>query len=159
MKRKKVVLFIHGLGGDSKKTWGKFPELIEKDKELDEKFGIEYYSFPTSLFRFPFQKKSPTIQHLAEGLRTQIEHSLSDYQEIALVCHSLGGLIAKKYLIEEVKSQNNLRISKLFLFAVPNNGANLATIAGHIAFKHRQLKQVCKDSDFIAVMIGWHQIS
>jgi hypothetical protein len=61
-RMKKLILFIHGLGGDSRKTWGKFPVLIEKDNDLSKNYYIGYYSFPTSLFRLPFQKKYPKIQ-------------------------------------------------------------------------------------------------
>jgi hypothetical protein len=35
------------------------------------------------------------------------------------------------------------------LFATPNNGTQLASIANLIAYKHNQLKQLCKNSDFI----------
>ena len=148
-RMKKLILFIHGLGGDSRKTWGKFPVLIEKDNDLSKNYYVGYYSFPTSLFRLPFQKKYPKIQQLAEGLKTQIENKFNEYQEIALVCHSLGGLIGRKYILEEIKSGNELKISKLLLFATPNNGAQLASIANLIAYKHNQLKQLCKNSDFI----------
>jgi hypothetical protein len=44
-----LLLFIHGLGGNPKKTWGNFPALIKSDKELQDKVEIGFYHYPTSL--------------------------------------------------------------------------------------------------------------
>jgi len=86
---------------------------------------------------------APRIRDLAEGLRSQIEVRYPDYKSIILVCHSLGGLVARKYLVEEVKRGKELRIDKLLLFAVPNNGAGLASVAKYISWQHNQLAQLC----------------
>lgn len=146
---KMLLLFIHGLGGDAKKTWGRFPYLIENDDALQNEYEIGFYYYPTSLFRLPFSKKMPKIQTLASGLRTQINNQFSQYESIVLICHSLGGLIARQYLIEELKNKRQIRTSKLLLYAVPNNGAAVASIAKHISWKHNQLAQLCMHSDFI----------
>lgn len=46
---KRLLLFVHGLGGEGKVTWGRFPEfLLGDDREEGDEIG--YYSFPTSLF-------------------------------------------------------------------------------------------------------------
>jgi hypothetical protein len=58
-------------------------------------------------------------------------------------------LIARKYLIDETKSGRELRVSRLALMAVPNNGAQLAKIASFISWRHNQLSQLCGDSDLI----------
>lgn len=149
LRTKKLILFIHGLGGDSRKTWGKFPMLIEGDKDLSCSYNLDFYSFPTSLFRLPFQEKYPKIQDLANGLKSQIKNKFQEFQEIIFVCHSLGGLIGRKYILEEIKNNNTLKVSKLLLYATPNNGANLASVAKLIPLRHNQLTQLCKGSDFI----------
>jgi hypothetical protein len=66
-----------------------------------------------------------------------------------LVCHSLGGLIARLYLINEVKHQRPVKVGKLILYAVPNNGAGLASAAKYVAWRHHQLAQLCRNSDLI----------
>ena len=72
-----LVLFVHGLGGDAKETWEKFPELIRGDAEL-QRFDVGFFSYPTSLFRLPFSRKAPRIQSLAKGLRTQIDYEFQE---------------------------------------------------------------------------------
>lgn len=91
----------------------------------------------------------PKIRDLAEGLKSQIDVLYDRYDGIVLVCHSLGGLVARKYLLEEVKAGRPLRVKKLLLFAVPHNGAALASIADDISWQHRQLKQLCRNSEFV----------
>jgi phosphoserine phosphatase len=65
------------------------------------------------------------------------------------VCHSLGGLIGRRYLVDEVKRKAELRVRGLLLYAVPNDGAGLAAVSSHISWRHNQLRQLCKDSDLI----------
>ncbi len=157
---KKLLLFIHGLGGDEK-TWGEFPRLIEDDREL-KGFDVEIYTYPTSLIRpknvisffskllafFTPQSKLPKIQDIAEGLKTELTHRYGEYQEVFLVTHSMGGLVAKKYLIDILKTNSKeMSVKKLLLYAVPNNGADLAQIAKF--YPHEQIAQLTKNSDFI----------
>jgi predicted alpha/beta hydrolase family esterase len=90
-----------------------------------------YFSYPTMLVRLIpfFSRKMPTIQELAAALRTDINNRYADFGSVVLVCHSLGGLIARKYLLDEVKAKRELRVNGLVLFAVPNNGEDLAHIS------------------------------
>jgi len=149
-----LLLFVHGLGGAGRATWSSgglpgFPELISADGALRDLADTAFFEYPTSLLRLPFTRMAPRIRDLAEGLRSQIEVRYPDYKSITLVCHSLGGLVARKYLVEEVKRGKELRIDKLLLFAVPNNGAGLASVAKYISWQHNQLAQLCRDSELI----------
>ena len=122
----RLLLFVHGLGGAGQATWRDrrypgFAELISADGALRELAEAAFFEYPTSLLRLPFSRIPPRIGDLAEGLRSQIEVRYPEYKSIALICHSLGGLVARKYLIEEVKQEGRLRVDKLLLFAVPNN--------------------------------------
>lgn len=145
---KSAVVFVHGLGGDPVTTWGKFPDLIQADINLGD-YDIDSFGFPTSLFRLPFSKKYPKIQTLADALRTLIDTKYSDRNNLILACHSLGGLIGRRYVVDEVKRKAALRVRGLLLYAVPNDGDGLAEVASHISFRHNQLRQLCRDSDLI----------
>jgi hypothetical protein len=152
MVKDRLLLFVHGLGGAGQATWRDgthpgFPELISADGALRDLADVAFFEYPTSLLRLPFTRILPRIRDLAEGLRSQIEIRYPDYKSIALICHSLGGLVARKYLIEEVKRGRDLRVDKLLLFAVPNNGwlggglsnmvqlyAGLAALVGNYTF-------------------------
>lgn len=143
-----LIVFVHGLGGDPTSTWGKFADLIKDDTALSG-FESASYGFPTSLFRLPFAKKSVKIQTLADALRTLLNTRYPDRKDFILVCHSLGGLIARRYLIDEVKRKAKLRVRGVLLYGTPNSGAGLALVASRISWRHNQLKQLCRDSDLL----------
>jgi predicted alpha/beta hydrolase family esterase len=80
------------------------------------------------------------------------------YDDIVLVCHSLGGLIGKQYLIDQIEQERQLRVKSLVLFAVPNNGAGLAAVAFCISWRHGQLRQLCRQSDLVrGIATTWHR--
>jgi hypothetical protein len=152
--RKKAVLFVHGLNG-SRKTWGNFKEFIESDDSLGYK--VFYYEYPSSLVRvIPIlQDRYASPRALAGGLKTYIETVLSDYDEIVLVGHSLGGVLIKKYLVDEKISERSNRnpharkIKKVMFYAVPQEGSGLANASSAISFGHGHLKQLSKNSEFL----------
>jgi predicted alpha/beta hydrolase family esterase len=154
---KALVLFIHGLGGQREATWAKLPKYLMTDEAISRRYEMGFYSFPTQVFRLPFAPRSPKIQVLADGLRTQIKYA--GFDRINLVCHSLGGLVAKQYLIEEADAKRELKVDRLVLFAVPNNGAELASVAQLVSFRQLQIKQLCKDADIIELANkAWHRL-
>ncbi len=142
----KLILFIHGLGG-TKKSFGDFKTLIQNDDYLSN-FDVAHYEYTTSLFAIPLISKFPKIQSLSNDLKGTIESHFQEYDEIILVCHSMGGLIAKKYLLEELESikQFKNKVSKVVLYATPNLGSDLAF--GVYAW-HPQVQQLKNDSDFL----------
>lgn len=156
-----LILFIHGLGGNPKSTWGKFGDLIKSDPDLNSLFDCSCFSYPTSILRLPFGKIVPKIQVLAEGLKSEIFNRYSDYEDIILICHSLGGLVARKYLLEEIKAGNKHKIIKLLLFATPNNGAKIASLGSAVNFfLNRQLNQLKNHSDFIDLLNeDWYRLN
>jgi len=156
---KKLILFIHGLGG-SEETWGKFETLIKAEKCLNG-LDIAFYNYRSSLVRtksilsifskiFSFfipQKRLPKIQDVAELLKTEIEERYASYDEIYLITHSMGGLVARKYLYDMLKNNKTLQVKKLMLYAVPNNGSDWAKLSK--IYTHEQIEQLDRDSDFI----------
>ena len=144
-----MVLFVHGLGGQPAKTWGRFGDLIKDDPLLNEIYTVDYYTFPTSLFYIPILTKTVKIQTLASGLRTAIDDTFKKFDDFTLVCHSMGGLIARKYLIDEYKRKKVTKVRRLLLYASPNTGANLAGISKYVSIMNGQIKQMCKDADLV----------
>ena len=151
---KTLVLFIHGLAGDAFETWGRFPELLQKDDQFERKYRMGFFSFPTALVRLIpfFSRKFPTIQELAAALRTEINNRYAEFGGVVLVCHSLGGLIARKYVLDEVKAKRELRVNGIVLFAVPNNGADLARISNLISWRHHQVRQMTRGADILELL-------
>lgn len=171
-------MFVHGLGG-SRETWGEFPTLIEKDDAF-KGYDVENFTYKTSLWRiqsasslsskvvsllFPQsiaskllsalslaapQSKLPKIQHIANLLKSDIEELYYEYDEIYLITHSMGGLVARKYLHSMIKANNNLQVKKLMLYAVPNNGSKWAKLVA--LYAHEQVEQLNEESDFLETL-------
>ncbi len=110
---------------------------------------VEFYSYPTTLVRIPFISTAPKIQTLADGLASQLKHIYKDYQRIIIVAHSLGGLVARNYLVNLTIQKQSHHVVGLMLYAVPNDGSGLASVAKYVHWWHRQLRQLCRDSDLI----------
>jgi pimeloyl-ACP methyl ester carboxylesterase len=150
--KENLILFIHGLGGAPESTWKKFPKLLNKHSDIASDHDIAHYSFPTGWGRtFSFCRKgNPRIDTLAEGLRTEIENKYCNHKRIRFICHSLGGLIARKYLVDELKRSSKCgKVDKSILFATPNNGSDLGKVVKLIPIGFTQIKQLCKNSEFI----------
>lgn len=145
---KGLILFVHGLGGTASGTWADFPKYIKADPALAD-YEVGFFEYPTALVNFKVWKKYPKIQMLADALRTLIDNRYAEHRPIILVAHSLGGLIARSYLVDGIMSDVPLRVSKLLLYAVPNTGTGLSRIAKKISWRHPQLRQLCKGSDLI----------
>lgn len=121
----RLVLFVHGLGGQRygpKATWGRFPELLFEDlPEAD----IALYSYRTLFGRLRFWK-SVELEAEAELLAASLRDALARYHSIVLIGHSMGGLLCKAALCELIwdKERETLaRIGGLILMATPQLGS------------------------------------
>jgi predicted alpha/beta hydrolase family esterase len=149
---RRLIVFIHGLGGSPERSWGRFPDLIATDPEFALDYETYMHNYGSCLLRLPFTAKPPSIHTLARGLRTEIDLRYGEAEEITLVGHSLGGLIARQYLLEQVKSGRHTAARRLLMFATPNNGSELARAARKISCAHRQLKALCRGSEFLGAI-------
>jgi predicted alpha/beta hydrolase family esterase len=155
--QKKLVLCIHGLDG-SDSTWCMFKELYNHDVELKKDYDFATYVFPTSKYwniNF-FKAKVPAIQQLAKGLETEIEYKYDKYPEIVLVCHSLGGLVGRQFLLNRFLHSSNQSqgqqvpiIRRIIMYATPHNGSGIANVAKYITIRNAQVRQLAKKSDFL----------
>jgi len=144
MDKTKLILFVHGFLGDAVETWGEFENLLTKhERDIFENYDVRFFDYPSGILN------DPKIQTLAKALRTSIEHDYPEYDEIVLVCHSMGGLVAKKYLLDEIKFHevDILKVKKVIFYDTPHNGADIANY-GKI-FPNKQIKQMATTSDFI----------
>jgi len=122
--RDNLLLFVHGFNGSAEDTWEKFPEFIAADKDLSHTYDISFFCYPSHLFK----SGSPTIKDLARTLKTEITNRYKDYKNISIVSHSTGGLIAREYILDQVKRETPIAVKHLALYAVPNSGTDLAKI-------------------------------
>jgi hypothetical protein len=159
LSQKVLLLFVHGLGGDQT-TWGQFPELLTSDAALSKNIDIAFYGYPTRRIRLPWSKQSNRIQDLGRAVRTEFGARFHSYSKVIIIAHSLGGLIAQKYLIEELKEGLPLKVAGLLLFAVPSAGAKIATWGDRISFRHFHLRQLRKHSETLESINGdWRALN
>lgn len=159
-----AVLFIHGLGG-SYNTWKDFSHGLHQkwtDSNEVDAYSLEYdsyYSKTNILFK---NAKGQSINKLADHLDSFIKTVCDKYKKIILVCHSMGGLVARKYILNTLNKYRSLgKIKALITYATPHHGSKLANIALALlrnpiyffsfgALKlFEQHKDLSKNSDFI----------
>ena len=157
---KQIALFVHGLFGKREETWGLFPELIRSDPEVSDSWEPAFFAYPTPYFRIPFLTAAPNIQLLADGLGTELGARYPGHTPIVLICHSLGGLVARRYVADQFKRSGRCRVAGLLLFGTPNEGAGLARIGKHLSPFQTQLRQLCRRSKFLEDLNSdWAELS
>jgi len=142
-----AILLIHGLGG-SKKDWDPFIERLIKH-ELHKSWHIHCWGYPSATFQSFTDHPNPDIEFIADGLRTHIKSRMGKYENIVLVAHSLGGIITRKYLLEEIKLERLPKVSTLLLIGTPNNGSHLASLAKYFNRNNKVIYQLLPYSDFL----------
>ena len=139
-----AVLFIHGLAG-SKETWlnsrsGTYwPDLIATDinlSELIEVYRVDYDSFLFS--------EGPSIVEVLIALQNKLDLLFEEKQfsRVVLVGHSLGGNIARAYLMH-VKAKYGHGVLSHFQLTItlgtPMKGSSFANI-GRLVSANQQLR-------------------
>jgi predicted alpha/beta hydrolase family esterase len=144
-----AVIFIHGLDGSPAKTWAKMIATCLSDDAFSD-FSIDCYAYP-SRWSPPIFGRIANLQELSRGLDTEIRAHHSNRSELIIVAHSLGGLVARQYIVNTLKAQQRLLVAKLMLIAVPHTGATLANVATNIYGYHPQVTQLCKNADLLQI--------
>ncbi len=84
-----AVLFLHGLSGSPKHTWGRIPHLL-----MASRFGWEkdfiLYAYRSSRWK----PGGPTIEGLIEDLTSYISLHMGGYSRVYCIAHSLGSVLA-----------------------------------------------------------------
>ncbi|MEW6537899.1 MAG: alpha/beta fold hydrolase [Pseudomonadota bacterium] len=142
-----LIIFVHGLSSSPAGTWRSMMELCKHDRALD-RYSLASYSYPTTLVSW-FGARMPTIQELSDGLKSEIATRYPTAEHIVIVCHSLGGVVARHFIATEKKAGRRVDHYSLLLFAVPNNGAKIADFGRHFSLSHHHLRQLGTNSDLI----------
>lgn len=146
---KKLIVFVHGLGATAESTWQVLRQRIEQDGEIGQDFVIEYYQYPTRIFSWPCVGRLPRLQTLALGLKSLLNNRYPDIEDVYFIAHSMGGLIVRRYILDQVKKPEVPRSIAALLYASPSTGAQLANLAAHLPGITEQVRQLGELSDFI----------
>ena len=176
-----LVILIHGLGAPDTwvKTKSNWPETVNKDIEYK---GIDFAvaTFKTAhlssydsgiigkivrmCVKLPIINRKVSINlgffsqivELARELKREIDLQ-NQYDKIILVGHSMGGLIAIRYILEQLRCNHPLKVVGCITIAAPFHGSIVAFDLGR-AFKclttcNRQISDLEPNSEFITETI------
>ncbi len=125
---RQVIVFVHGVTGNSDATWtnadtgANFPTLLAQDPAFagSDVFVVEYPS--------PSTRRTLGIDEVAESMRLVLDaHRVLDHAEVVFVAHSMGGLVTRAYLLK-YRDVVVKRVRLLYFFATPTTGSAVAAL-------------------------------
>src|SRR5262249_39863915 len=120
-----IAIFVHGFTGEYVATWGKLPELLQKDTDLDS-YDFLFWGYPSKFFG-----ANENIGTTGQHLKTEIDYLPKTYKRIILIGHSMGGLVIRSYIVQALldgKGNDLQSIKDVILFGTPNDGLERAGI-------------------------------
>lgn len=132
-----AIVFIHGLNGNER-TWNKFSDCLYKNWDVDDCYDLEYecYTVEMGLLKkvpvvrsiYSGLKGGPQVNELSNHLGNTIDEICKQHKRVILVAHSMGGLIARQYLVNTlINTKTTGKVKCLFTYATPHYGSKLAT--------------------------------
>lgn len=149
--RTRTLVFVHGwMGGDV--TWSDFPHLAASDPRFAA-FNILVVQFPTFLVG-----KNIDIGQTSDVLRAQLSAKAKDH-ELYLIAHSMGGIIARQFVIQDRLAQTHLAIRAIISIATPYLGADVAKLGFELGIAPEQLYDLKAGSSFLNQQaISWREL-
>ena len=171
---KDLILFIHGFTG-SHATWKNsqgisFAEILLEDDYISDSFDVASYEYFTkltdllattnstysrvkSLFLGGAAKtqKNLEINELSNNLRDEIRFRLGQYENIYVIAHSMGGLLTKSLVVNDIKSSGSTKIKLFLSLAVPHQGASLGALGSMIS-SNLQIENLNSVSSYIGTL-------
>lgn len=151
-----VIIFVHGLFGDSRSTWTNengtyWPDLLREDPTFKNE---NIYTFEYSSPKFGL---SYTIDELADVMNREFENDgIQNYSKLIFLCHSMGGVVTRAFLLKyREKYADKVRFA--YFFSTPSTGSSIATIVSIIS-KNPQLGKIrpMQSGDYLAdIHRGW----
>lgn len=151
------IVFVHGIGGHV----GHWEQAMETMVGSDY-YEMRYYEDDTIYHNYFFDEPEYWLWSVSYYTMNPIEESffgdltlyakrlqkmidlikkMTGHQKVVLISHSMGGLVARKYMTLDRKSWNS--VHKILTVGTPNEGVGTSIpIVG-------QLEDLRKDSDFI----------
>lgn len=122
-----VVVFIHGVLSSGESCWrhasgAYWPDIIATDPEMSD-LGVYVFTYRTGFFSGSY--------HLSDAVDALKEHlaldGISGSTGIVFVCHSMGGIVARRYLVSRATEliERHVQVA-IFLLASPSLGADYA---------------------------------
>ena len=120
-----AIVFLHGFSGDRDDTWDRLPGLLGSAIADWDIYTLGYATtfLPDLLGVW---SADPDIPILATMLTTQASiDPLGRYKSLAVVAHSMGGLVVQRALVDDPRFAD--RTNKVILFGTPSTGLRKAS--------------------------------
>ena len=150
-KKQGLVVFVHGLNGGMD-TWAyntqiSFPSLLLADSRIND-FDIACFNYFTTFTNIygkcksfiskmfsslKSSRKNLPIEEIGELLKTEFSVNFSKYKKIIIIAHSMGGLISKYCILQQIEHDGRTPVTGFISLAVPHQGAEAANIASLIS--------------------------
>ncbi len=118
---KKIVLFIHGIIGDTEEM----VKVVRRAKTKDGKLLANKFDL---VLAFDYENLNTKIQQTAADLKQRLKAvgiDENDNKELVIIAHSMGGLVSR-YFIE--KLGGNKIVNHLVMLGTPNGGSEWADV-------------------------------
>lgn len=129
-----AVVFVHGILSSGEACWRNengayWPELLNNEPELD-RLGIYVFTYHTGIFSGNY-RLGDAVDALKEHMRLD---GLFESKRIIFVCHSMGGIVVRRFLVEQDADliDRDIEIG-LFLIASPSLGSSYANLLNMFA--------------------------
>ncbi|CAI4219760.1 unnamed protein product [Parascedosporium putredinis] len=158
-------IFVHGLGGGSRKTWSRRPEVVgnfwpadwlPKDPDFH---NVRIYSFGYDAKYWKTDRDYNNLNEFGKSLLGEISTVpgiSTSKTPIVAIGHSMGGLVIKTaWLIAKQDSSYKTitnRFAAFYFLAVPQKGSDSAKILDSIPFisrDHKYIRDLVPDSPAI----------
>jgi hypothetical protein len=159
---RRVIGFVHGLGGDSKSTWTGsnntyWPALVRNDAAFADAdvFTVEYDTHAKGW--------TPNVRDIAVALRGEmLEAGINRYAAMAFLGHSLGGIVLRWVLCDDALRHDGAlwaRTRLLMTYSSPFLGCDGARLAAYLMVESGQVKEVVAPSEMLTQLArDWKQV-
>ncbi|MFJ3697554.1 esterase/lipase family protein [Streptomyces sp. NPDC090052] len=148
-----VTVFVHGLNGSGYGTWKAWPKILFDGQGEFPPTDVAMFYYP-SLFKAACRLQlGANIDLQAQQLADHLQELSEEYDEIYLVAHSLGGLVAEaavstylnKLGMRERDSLPVSPIAAIFLMASPLGGSGKALLLFSVFRDVRRLRLLSEE--------------
>ncbi|MCC7018720.1 MAG: tetratricopeptide repeat protein [Ardenticatenales bacterium] len=124
-RERNLILFVHGYTGSAVDTWQSFPHLLLRhDQGFHDGYDIGAFGYDTNLV---FNRAD--LATLSEQLRSFLEAHAAGVENVFLVTHSLGGIVARAYMVDICQTPRHsalyAQLRQVHFVASPQEGAPL----------------------------------
>ena len=149
-----AIVYVHGFTGHAIMTWSQIPKLLSEDAQFAgwDHCAVGYQSSPYFDIAGLWSADA-RIEEIATMVYTELRNN-PRYAAIALVAHSMGGLVVQRALVryEELRKKT----SHVIFFGTPSRGLVKANL---LSFWKRQVRNMATTGEFIpALRTAWDDL-